>query len=104
MRISIILYIGTAVGLVFGGYGTANYDWRLSFLLNLPIAVVSICLPLRHFLRVPPTADPCVTWIDKICIGLLAIALLSLQVLPSRGESDDWCRAAIRMRTARQSG
>jgi hypothetical protein len=89
MRISIILYVGTAVGLVFGGYGAGNYDRHLLFLLNLPGAVVSICLLLRHFLRVPPPADPRVTGIDKICIGLLAVVLFRYRC----------CRAAARPMT-----
>jgi DHA2 family multidrug resistance protein len=90
MRISTMLYLATSVGLVFGGYVTDNYSWRFLLLLNLPFAAASIFLLLRHFPRVPPASDPRAAGVDRIGILLLAVALISLQVLLSRGDIDDW--------------
>jgi MFS transporter, DHA2 family, multidrug resistance protein len=90
MRISVMLYLATSVGLVFSGYVTDNFGWRLIFLPNVVFAAVAIRLLLRHFPDVPRSADPRATAVDKPGIVLLGIALVSLQVVLSRGEIDDW--------------
>jgi MFS transporter, DHA2 family, multidrug resistance protein len=90
MRISVVLYLATAVGLVFCGYVTDNFGWRLIFLPNVLFAAVAIRFLLRHFPKTPRPADVRATTIDKLGILLLGIALISLQVVLSRGEIDDW--------------
>ena len=90
MRISVMLYLSTAVGLVFCGYVTDNFGWRLIFLPNLVFAAVAIRLLLQHFPDVPRPADRRTAGIDKLGILLLGTALVSLQVALSRGDIDDW--------------
>jgi DHA2 family multidrug resistance protein len=90
MRVSCMLYLATSVGLVFGGYVTDNFDWRLLLLLNVPFGAAAIVLLVRNFPPVPAVADPRIASVDRIGISLLAVALISLQVLLSRGEVDDW--------------
>jgi MFS transporter, DHA2 family, multidrug resistance protein len=90
MRISVMLYLATAVGLVFCGYVTDNFGWRLIFLPNVVFAAVAIRLLLQHFPQVPRPADARATAVDKPGILLLGIALISLQIVLSRGEIDDW--------------
>jgi DHA2 family multidrug resistance protein len=94
MRISIMLYLATAAGLVFCGYVTDNFGWRLIFLPNVLFAAVAIRLLARHFPDVPRSADAQATAIDTMGIVLLGIALVSLQVVLSRGEIDDWFGSA----------
>jgi DHA2 family multidrug resistance protein len=90
MRISVILYLATATGLVFCGYVTDNFGWRLIFLPNVLFAVVAIRLVVRHFPEVPRPVNARATSVDRLGIMLLGIALVSLQVVLSRGEIDDW--------------
>jgi DHA2 family multidrug resistance protein len=90
MRISVILYLATAVGLVFCGYVTDNFGWRLIFLPNVVFAAAAIHLLLRHFPDVPRPADQRTRAVDTWGILLLGIALVSLQVVLARGDIDDW--------------
>ena len=57
LRISVMLYLATSVGLLFCGYVTDIYSWRLIFLPNVVFAVVSIRLLVRHFPDMPRPAD-----------------------------------------------
>ena len=56
MRISVMLYLATAAGLVFCGYVADNFGWRLIFLPNLLFAAVAIRLLVRYFPEVPRPA------------------------------------------------
>jgi DHA2 family multidrug resistance protein len=93
MRLSVSLYLATAVGLVFCGYVTDNFGWRLIFLPNVLFAVAAIQFLVRYFPDVPRPADPRANAADKLGILLLGIALVSLQIVLSRGEIDDWFNA-----------
>jgi DHA2 family multidrug resistance protein len=90
MRISVVLYLATAAALVFCGYVADNFGWRLMFLPNVIFAAVAIQLLLRHFPEAPRPTDVRATTTDWPGILLLGIALVSLQVVLSRGEIDDW--------------
>jgi MFS transporter, DHA2 family, multidrug resistance protein len=90
LRISVMLYLATSVGLLFCGYVTDNYSWRLIFLPNVVFAAVSIRLLSHHFPEVPRQADARTTSIDKRGILLLGTTLVSLQIVLSRGDIDDW--------------
>jgi DHA2 family multidrug resistance protein len=90
MRISVMLYLATAAGLVFCGYVTDNFGWRLIFLPNVLFAAVAIRLLVRYFPEVPRPAEARAKAVDKPGIVLLGIALVSLQVVLSRGEIDNW--------------
>lgn len=90
MRISVMLYLATAAGLVFCGSVTDNFGWRLIFLPNVLFAAVAIRLLVRHFPDVPRPADVRAVAMDKPGIALLGVALVTLQIVLSRGEIDDW--------------
>jgi DHA2 family multidrug resistance protein len=90
MRISVMLYLATTVGLLFSGYTTDNYGWRLIFLPNIIFVVVAIVLLRRHFPNVPLSSDKRSTNADVPGILLLATALIFGQIVLSRGEIDDW--------------
>jgi MFS transporter, DHA2 family, multidrug resistance protein len=94
MRISVVLYMATAVGLIFCGYVTDNFGWRLIFLPNVLCAAAAIRLLVRYFPEVPRAADLRATAVDRLGILLLGIALVSLQIVFSRGEIDDWFGSA----------
>jgi DHA2 family multidrug resistance protein len=90
MRISVMLYLATTVGLLFSGYVTDNYGWRLIFLPNVIFVVAAIVLLKQYFPEVPASSDKRATSVDGLGIALLAIALIFAQIVLSRGEIDDW--------------
>jgi DHA2 family multidrug resistance protein len=85
-----MLYLATAVGLIFCGYVTDNFGWRLLFVPNVLFAALAIPLLIRYFPNVPRPNDPQVAGIDKAGILLIGVALISLQIVLSRGNIDDW--------------
>jgi MFS transporter, DHA2 family, multidrug resistance protein len=91
MRVSTILYLSSALGLIVSGYITDQYNWRLIFLPNLVYAVAAIWLLLRYFPTTLQTqASDRLIAADWLGITLIAAALVSLQVILSRGQIDDW--------------
>jgi DHA2 family multidrug resistance protein len=90
MRISVMLYLATAVALVFCGYVTDHVSWRLIFLPNVVLVVLAVRLLVRHYPRVPQPADPRAVGVDTVGILLLGVALVSVQIVLSRGNIDDW--------------
>jgi MFS transporter, DHA2 family, multidrug resistance protein len=75
---------------LFSGYVTDNLNWRLIFLPNLLFVSVAIWLLRRHYPNVPRSGDTRTQGVDRGGIALLAISLICLQVILSRGEVDDW--------------
>ncbi len=90
MRISVMLYLATSMGLLFSGFITDAYGWRLIFLPNVLFVVAASALLRRHFPQVPPATDRRTAGVDGIGIALLSAALIAGQVVLSRGEIDDW--------------
>ena len=56
---------------------------------------LSFCLLLRNYPDVPLRSDPRLRNVDKWGIALLGIAIISLQVILSRGEIDDWFGSSL---------
>ena len=90
MRISVMLYLATSMGLLFSGFVTDAYGWRLIFLPNVLFVAAAIALLRRHFPQIPASMDQRTAGVDGIGIALLFAALIAGQVVLSRGEIDDW--------------
>ena len=90
MRISTVLYLSSAAGLLASGYLTDRFNWRLIFLPNLLYAAGAICLLLRYYPTVKPPSPSRVASTDWAGIVLLAVALIAMQVVLNRGQIDDW--------------
>jgi len=90
MRISVMLYLATTAALVFCGYVTDNFGWRLIFIPNVLFAAVAIPLLIRHFPDLPRPADRWARGVDGFGIALLGAGLVSIQIVLSRGNIDDW--------------
>lgn len=89
MRASMVLYLSSMTGLLASGFITDNLNWRLIFLPNLFLAAGAIWLLSRFFPNnVQQPTHHAET--DYLGIGLLATALISLQIIISRGAIDDW--------------
>jgi DHA2 family multidrug resistance protein len=90
MRISVMLYLASAVGLLFSGWVTDNVDWRWIFIPNIVFLIAAMGLLLQHFPKIEAPSHPRGQRADKAGIALLGVALVSLQVFLSRGEISDW--------------
>jgi DHA2 family multidrug resistance protein len=90
MRVSVMLYLATTVGLLYSGFITDNFTWRLIFVPNVLFAVAAIIVLLRHYPDVPPSTNSRMANVDKVGISLIGISVVSLQIMLSRGEIDGW--------------
>jgi len=90
MRVSVMLYLSSAAGLLLGGWLTDQFTWRLIFLPNLVYAAGALHLILRYFPEVPRPAATRVVGTDWLGILLIGASLVSLQIVLSRGHIEDW--------------
>ncbi len=82
--------IGPTLGPPLGGYIVDHFNWPLIFYINIPIGVIATLLTLQ-FVRSPKYGEKSkVKDVDWLGIGLLAIAVGSLQYVLEKGQDDDW--------------
>jgi drug resistance transporter, EmrB/QacA subfamily len=82
--------IGPTLGPPLGGYIVDHFSWPYIFYINIPIGVVATLLTLQ-FVRSPKYSEKKLrSEIDWLGIGLLALAVGSLQYVLEKGEDDDW--------------
>ncbi len=84
--------VAPVIGPTLGGYITDNFSWRWLFLINVPIAVLSLALSSR-VLEDPPFLAELRKKMHKVDYGglaLLAIGIGALQVALDKGEREDW--------------
>lgn len=82
--------IGPTLGPPLGGYIVDHYSWPYIFYINIPIGIVATLLTLS-FVRSPKYAEKKkAKEVDWAGIGLLAVAVGSLQYVLERGQEDDW--------------
>ena len=82
--------IGPTLGPPLGGYIIDHYSWPYIFYINIPIGIIATLLTLQ-FVRSPKYAEKSLTSeIDWLGIGLLALAVGSLQYVLEKGQDDDW--------------
>ena len=80
--------VGPTVGPTIGGYITDHTSWRWIFYVNIPVgALAAFCA--YTFINATPK-DEKGKPIDWWGIGLLAVAVGSLQTILEKGESEDW--------------
>ncbi len=80
------------IGPTLGGYITDNYNWRWLFLINVPVALLSLFLSARVLEDPPFLADlrKKILKVDYVGLALLAIGIGALQVTLDKGEREDW--------------
>ncbi len=82
--------IGPTLGPPLGGYIVDNFSWPYIFYINIPIGIIAALLTLQ-FVRSPKYSEKSLAKdIDWIGIGLLALAVGSLQYVLEKGHDDDW--------------
>src|SRR6202453_2233299 len=84
MRVSTMLYLSSAFGMLFAGYITDQVSWRLICVPNLAYAAVAIWLLLKYFPDLPAQRAHGPT--DWLGIVLIAVAIVSAQGVLRRGE------------------
>lgn len=82
--------IGPTLGPPLGGYIVDHFSWPFIFYINIPIGVIATLLTLQ-FVRSPKYSEKSKTKdVDWLGIGLLALAVGSLQYVLEKGQDDDW--------------
>ena len=84
---------GPALGPILGGFLDQDLDWRWNFWVNLPVGIVAVLLILR-FVRAVPSQR---VRTDLVGLVLLAIWVISLQIMLDQGDQLDWF-SAVEMR------
>lgn len=87
--------VGPTLGPPLGGYIVDNFSWPYIFYINIPVGVIATLLTLQ-FVRSPKYAEKLsAREIDWIGIGLLVLAVGSLQFILEKGQEEDWFNSAM---------
>ncbi|RKR81087.1 DHA2 family multidrug resistance protein [Mucilaginibacter gracilis] len=79
---------GPTVGPTIGGFITDHYAWPWIFYVNIPVGALAAFLTVTFVRETPKDAKG--KPVDWWGIGLLAVAVGSLQTILEKGESEDW--------------
>jgi DHA2 family multidrug resistance protein len=78
--------VGPILGPTLGGWLTEFISWRWTFLINLPVGLVSLLLVLRFI----PDSERSERSMDWFGLALMAMGIAGLQYVLDRGAQDDW--------------
>ena len=86
--------LAPAIGPTLGGYITDNFSWRWIFYINVPIGIISLFLTNRlvedpPFLKREQQRRRSIR-ADYLGLGLLTLAIASLQIALDKGQESDW--------------
>jgi DHA2 family multidrug resistance protein len=89
------------LGPTVGGWITENYSWRWIFLINIPIAILSLILT-HKLIEDPPRIQEEVRKskegdfrIDYLGFGLTALTFGALEFVLDKGQEDDWLSSSF---------
>jgi DHA2 family multidrug resistance protein len=86
--------VAPAIGPTLGGWITDNFTWRWIFYVNVPVGILSLFLTNRlvedpPFLKREQARRRSIR-ADYAGLGLIAIAIASLQIVLDKGQESDW--------------
>ena len=86
--------VAPAVGPTLGGWITDNFTWHWIFYINVPIGILSLFLTNRlvedpPFLKIEQQRRRGIR-ADYVGLGLITIAIASLQIALDKGQEADW--------------
>ncbi|MES2775025.1 MAG: DHA2 family efflux MFS transporter permease subunit [Bacteroidota bacterium] len=89
------IIVGPTLGPPLGGFIVDHFSWPFIFYINIPIGIIATLLTIK-FVRSPKYGEKkSGKEIDWLGIGLLAIAVGSLQYVLEKGQEDDWFNSGI---------
>ena len=83
-----VVVLARTWGALVGGYLTEWYSWRCIFFLNVPLGLAALVMAVAFFPDVKARKAP--ARLDVAGLLLMIGWLVSLQIVLSRGERDDW--------------
>ncbi len=86
------IVVAPMLGPVMGGWLTDSYSWRWVFYINIPIGIASLVMT-SLFIFDPPYIRRMTSKVDTWGIGMLAVAVASLQIVLDKGQEADWFAA-----------
>ncbi|MCE3232752.1 MAG: oxidoreductase [Rickettsiaceae bacterium] len=86
----ITLIAAPIIGPVLGGWITDNYNWRWIFFINIPVGILAFILVNELVPDEPDKKAKGFKSVDYIGLGLIALALGSLQIMLDKGQHEDW--------------
>src|ERR1022692_3192132 len=86
--------VAPAIGPTLGGWITDNFTWHWIFYINVPIGILSLFLTSRlvedpPFLKIEQERRRGIR-ADYVGLGLITIAIASLQIALDKGQESDW--------------
>jgi len=90
MRISVMLYAATTLGLLVSGFLVDHLSWRFIWVIDAVFAAGALSLLMRYYPRAVIEPEREGAPVDVLGAVLLGIALVALEVVLSRGQIDDW--------------
>jgi DHA2 family multidrug resistance protein len=89
----VAVVVAPTLGPWLGGWITDNFSWRWIFYINIPVGIISLLLTSLLVSDPPYMKRPSLKRglrIDYVGIGLVSLALGSLQIILDKGEREDW--------------
>ena len=84
------IVVAPIFGPVLGGWLTDSYSWRWVFYINIPVGIVSILMTQWFIFDPPYLRKAASAGVDYWGIGMLAVAVGSLQIVLDKGQQEDW--------------
>jgi len=88
--------LAPAAGPILGGWLTDHYGWPWIFFINVPVSLVGMLL-IGAFVHDPSYLRRGVKRIDWMGIGLLTVALTTMQIVLERGQEENWFESGLIM-------
>ncbi len=85
--------VGPTLGPTLGGWLTDNYSWPWIFFINVPVGILAVAMIGAYVHDNPDQVRT--RKVDGIGIGLLILAVFSVQLMLERGERLDWFESGL---------
>jgi MFS transporter, DHA2 family, multidrug resistance protein len=81
--------VGPALGPVLGGWLVDDYGWRMIFLVNVPVGILTVLMTLR-FIQNPAYHQKPEGKFDLLGLVLLIVCIGSMQYVLENGQDQNW--------------
>jgi DHA2 family multidrug resistance protein len=81
---------GPAIGPTLGGFLVDGLGWRWIFLVNIPFGIVAVAMAMAFLPKNKEKNDTKNQAVDWLGIGLLIVAVGSIQTVLEQGETEGW--------------